>query len=403
MTHSQKRIAINLATPVMALAFGIYKIVSLDAFRHRSGPFSRRGEPKGELKRILVVRLDTIGDVILSEPALRAIKQTSPLAQMDVLVGPSGKAVLAGNPCIDRFIVYAAPWHASWRGQKINWQKETVAWLRTMGQLRRNRYDLAIELRGDPRDIALMALTGAAVKVGSGWRGGSFMLDLDADIEVEAHRVDFALSIAAAAGASSTPSTPRICFDENERQVARSYLPEDGGARYIAMHLGAGFPSKCLPVERFAEVAKSLVQESIEQRRVIVGIGGKDEGGLRDRFQCLFGASPVDLVGKLSLLETAAVLERCALFIGNDSGPMHLAAAVDTPVVTFFGPSEPNKYRPYMVNYRLIQRSLACRPCDHVHCSQSNNICMTEIGAADIIAAAEEFLAQDQMVGERIG
>lgn len=104
--------------------------------------------------------------------------------------------------------------------------------------------------------------------------------------------------------------------------------------------------------------------------------------------------SVINAAGKLSLLGLAAALDRCSLFIGNDSGPMHIAAAVGTPVVAFFGPSEPAHYHPYGVDYGIVGVDLRCRPCDHVHCVHSEYLCMTSIKPEDIVSAALELLSR---------
>ncbi|MDP2727443.1 MAG: glycosyltransferase family 9 protein, partial [Dehalococcoidia bacterium] len=100
----------------------------------------------------------------------------------------------------------------------------------------------------------------------------------------------------------------------------------------------------------------------------------------------------VDLVGRLKVKETAAVLERCAIFVGNDSGPMHLAAAVGTPVVAAFGPSDARTYHPWGVPHRIIKLDLSCLPCDFINCSQGENICLTHIPVEDLLQACLEML-----------
>ena len=376
LTAQKKRTILRGIEPVAMLAYLGYRLVSGDLIRRHDFPTTPR--------RILVVRLDTIGDVLLSEPAVAALRKRFPDAEIDLVVGAAGKAILAGNPNITNFVLYNAPWHAAWRGGKVDWRAAFSDLLNTVRVLRRRRYDLAYELRGDFRDIAFMAACGARLNIGNGWRGGGYMLHRNVRLDTEAHRVDFALGIVGATGGES----PRLYISQEDRENAKRLL--SGATDTIAFHLGAGFPSKCLPIDTFTEVARRLV--SLDSSRQLVVIGGKDEEGLAKALAQRLPFAPLSLVGKLSLLETAAVLERCRLFIGNDSGPMHIAAAVRTPVVTFFGPSEPSEYHPYGVDHRLLEVDLPCRPCDHVHCIRGDYPCMTGISAEDIIAAAEELL-----------
>ena len=389
LTLRQKKLALAIVEPVLRLAYGGYRVAS---GRNRSASGGRDlaqfdACPPG---RILIVRLDTIGDVLLSEPAIAALRARFPTARIDLVVGRSGQAVLEGNPSVDRFITYDAPWHAAWRGRRID-RREALAGLRqTLGALRRERYDLAVELRGDPRDILFTVATGARVTVGNGWRGGGFLLDHDVPVDREAHRVDFALGIVGAAGATRVSAGPRLYLSADDRAFARQAVGGLDGPRII-FHLGSGFPSKCLPIEKFAEVAHRLHRT---RRAQIVVIGGPDEQPLYDELARRVDFPLASLIGRATLRQTAAVIEAADLFVGNDSGPMHLAAAVGTPIVTFFGPSEPPKYRPYTDRYRLLEVPLACRPCDHIHCIQSEYLCMTQIPVPAIQQAAEDLLGE---------
>jgi lipopolysaccharide heptosyltransferase II len=382
LTQRRKRTLLRAVEPLLKLGWAVWGILSGDRARR----CRLEALPRDGLK-ILVVRLDTIGDVLLSEPALRAIRARYPQSEIHLLTSPAGAAVVAGTSAVDRIVAFRAPWHAAWRGQRVG-LGDALATVRMIRALRAERYDLGIELRADFRDIALLTASGARVTVGDAWRGGGWLLTVDAHAPVEAHRVEFALAIAAAAGADPTPSRPRIVLSEADRAAAERALAPLAGRRFVAFHLGAGFASKCLPVERFAKVASKLGRE-----RAVVVIGGAEERPLVEQLRRLAPVPVVDLVGALSLKETAALLERADLFVGNDSGPMHLAAAVGRPIVTFFGPSEPHKYRPYGVVQRLIEIDLPCRPCDHVHCVHDEFLCMTRIAPSEIVEAAEELLA----------
>jgi len=395
----QKRAMLKMVEPPLWLAYLGYRLLSLDLFRDHRLPKAGDEALDSAIKKILVVRLDTIGDVLLSEPAIAALRQRFPRARIDLVVNGRGQEVLSGNPNIDSFVLYEAPWHAAWRGKRVDRRRAFLEFWRVVRRLRHEHYDLAFELRGDFRDIVFTAATGARIKEGSGWRGGSLLLHYDVPFDKAEHRVDFARRIVAAAGAMAESTPPKIHITDDERTSAHQKLPK--AAYLIAFHLGAGFPNKCLPIEKFAQVANGLCDRAKSAERQIVVIGGPEDRGLVEDFKRKVFAEPLDLVGKLSIKETAAVLERCQLFIGNDSGPMHLAAAVGTPVVAFFGPSEPQHYRPYGVEQRLLEVDLPCRPCDHVHCVHEENICMSSISAEDILAAAEELLSLKRTAADR--
>ncbi|MBI2911202.1 MAG: glycosyltransferase family 9 protein [Chloroflexi bacterium] len=347
----------------------------------------------GSPLRLLVVRLDTIGDILLSEPALAALRRRFPRARLDLVTSPAGVSLLAGNPQIDRLIPCEGPWHRAWRGGKVSWAAEVGRLLRLVGRLRAERYDLGFELRGDPRDIAFLAATAPGATVGCSYRGGRRLLDYDAPADTSQHRVAFNQAIVGLSGARPEGAAPRLYDLAAARSVAEDLLRPLRGSLLLAFHLGAGFPSKCLPVETFASVAQRLRQSRNGHRPVVVLLlGGAEDRTLAGRFVPLVSPPVCNLVGQLALKETAAVLERCHLFIGNDSGPMHLAAAVGTPIVCCFGPSPTWQYHPVGAPYRLVSVPLDCRPCDMVHCVWDRYRCMEEIEAKQVVAAAEELL-----------
>lgn len=377
LTHGQKRALIGLSEPFLRVLFGAYRLATLDLGRDL--PLSPR--------RILVVRLDSIGDVLLSEPAISALRSRFPKARLDVVAGEAGRAILEGHPGISHLVPYEAPWHAAWRGHAISWTRQVRPLLRVLARLRRRRYDLVCELRGEFRDIAFAACCGARARAGSGDRGGGFFLTRDVHHPGQAHHLEKAMAIAAACGAPRPVEGPCLHLTASQRALAGDLLPEDGGGPYVAFHLGAGFPSKCLPVDRFARAAETLATAGA--RPVLVG--GPEDAPLADGFRSAASVQAIDLVGRLRVKETAAVLERCSLFVGNDSGPMHLAAAAGTPVVAAFGPSDPGTYRPWGVPHRIVRLDVPCSPCDFVNCSKEENVCMTGIRAEDFAEACVEL------------
>ncbi len=350
--------------------------------------------PDGSPLRLLVVRLDTIGDILLSEPALAALRRRFPRARLDMVTSPAGVSLLEGNPHLDRLLPYEGPWHRAWRGGKVSWSSELRPLLRLVSGLRAERYDLGFDLRGDPRDIAFLAATNPRVTIGSSYRGGRRLLDCDVPADLSQHRVAFNQAIVGVSGARPDGAAPRLYNLAAAREVAQELLQPLAGSLRIAFHLGAGFASKCLPVETFAAVARHLQRSRNGRRPVaLVLVGGTEDQELTGRFASEFSTPVLDLAGRLDLKETAAVLERCHLFIGNDSGPMHLAAAVGTPIVCCFGPSPTWQYHPFGSAYRLVSAPLDCRPCDMVHCVWDDRYrCMKEIEANQVVAAAEELL-----------
>ena len=399
LTASQKRAVASAVEPALSLAYRAYRL--LRAGRRGSGRIDLSDpDAAATVRKVLVVRLDAIGDLLLSEPALEVLRLRYPQARIDLVANPASAAVLQGNPNFDRLLRYRAPWHATWRGASVDWRLEAARFGGLTRTLRREQYDLGFELRGDVRDIVFLAAAGPKTLVRSGVRGGAGLLDWNAPQPPDAHQVELAVAIASAGGTQAVPRPPRVHLADDERSKAAALLPATEGSVPIGLHLGAGFQSKCLPMEKFVALMAALHQLSATRQFVVVG--APEERPLIETLKAQLEACSLsqaihltDLVGKLSLLETAAILERCLLFIGNDSAPMHLAAAVGTPVVTFFGPSEPWKFHPYGVAYRLLEVDLTCRPCDYVHCLWPEPLryqCMTRQSVDALVAAAEELL-----------
>jgi ADP-heptose:LPS heptosyltransferase len=279
----------------------------------------------------------------------------------------------------------------------VIWRHEIPKLWRAIKQLRARRYDLAIEMRGDIRDILFTALSGPRAIVGSSMRGGGPFLDREGPTDEDTHRVEFNLAIAAAADAPAPPTRPRLRVSAAARARAQQWLDDDE-AEYIAVHLGSGFVSKQVPVPIYV-AALQQIQSSGALRRIIL-LGGSNEAPLAREFASLADFPYLDLVGRANLDETAAVLERCRLFIGNDSAPMHIAASVGTPVVACFGPSPFAIYGPYGVPHRIVSLHLPCSPCDQVNCIFPNDLyrCVTTISPQAIAEAAESLLSGESGV-----
>lgn len=398
----QKRALARLLNPALAAARGGSRLL-----RRRSGPPPDPRAPEGAaaVRSVLAVRLDAIGDVLLTEPALEVLRRRFPNARIDLVANPASSAVLAGNPNLDHLVGYRAPWHAAWRGGSVAWDVEAARFWGVARTLRAQRYDLGVELRGDLRDIGFLAACAPRVVVGSGLRGGSGLLDIDVAVDPRSHQVTQSAAIAACGTPIEAVRPPALHLAAAHHAAAQAAL-EGIAAGPVALHLGAGFESKRLPVPTFAATIAALEGAGVDRHYVVVG-GAEDDLLARQLQAAIARPERVHVfTGRLGLLETAAVLARCSVFIGNDSAPMHLAAAVGIPAVACFGPSEPWKFHPYGVAHRLVELPLDCRPCDYVHCRWNGDLrfqCMTRQSPEAIAAAAAGLLGQAQGPGGHEG
>ena len=267
-------------------------------------------------ERVLFVTLSNIGDAVLTTPALEAVHRRFPQARVDLVADPRSAELFARCPYLGETLL---------RRKRAGWRAE----LALLRRLRRRRYVLAVDLRTE-----LLAWLARARERRT--RRGARPLGPHA---AEAH-------LGVVADLLDGPPPPaRVWLSDHDRRLAAALLRGLPEGPLLALAPGANWPPKIWPAERFAELARTLAPRFAG----VVLVGGP---GDRERTAAvaaaLGGALPAaDLAGRTGLLGAAAVLERCALFVGNDSGLGHMAAAVGRPTVTVFGPGEPARYRPW--------------------------------------------------------
>jgi ADP-heptose:LPS heptosyltransferase len=329
---------------------------------------------------ILVVKLATIGDLLLATPALRALRETYPLARIDLLVTPASAGLLDGWEVIDRVIVldkYLFDYPQQFFKHPANLKRLQPLWR----DLRGGNYDAVLLMHhltlffGRLKHQLLMRATGARFRVGLDNGHGWF---LNARVEDGGfgvmHEAEYNLALAGAVGASTDNKRLALPISDEERRQACELVfgetaPEDVARPIIAMHPGSGGYStarRWLP-ERFARLADTLYRDTGGQ---LLLVGGPEEAALHSQILGMMqSAMPArSLAGKGSIKVTAAALELADLFIGNDAGPMHLAAAVGTPTVAIFGLSNSQAWGPYTGGVPgrraiVVKLDLPCMPC----------------------------------------
>lgn len=279
-------------------------------------------------KRILLIRLEHIGDVLLSTPAFRAVRKHFPGARIDILVRDFTAPLVRKNPNIDRVIVWNAPWLSkggSWRGVR-----------QVIAALRKERYDLAIDFHGDPRNIVLASLV-ARCRIGFGVRGFGFLLNKVVRFR-DVHIIDRNLSLAYALGAPRESREMDLPISRADRKAARRLMPK-GKVVALAPGTGPGRQEKLWRNDSWAELADRLIEHGVR----VVFIGAKADQPLVDGIlrRMRHADKAVSLCGRTTILQAAAVIERCALLIGIDAAPSHFARAVHTPLVSIFVSEDP--------------------------------------------------------------
>ncbi|CAN5854073.1 glycosyltransferase family 9 protein [soil metagenome] len=321
-------------------------------------PFRRRRRPPAPA-RILLVRLERIGDLLMTLPAIADVRAAAPGAEIDLAVGGWNAEVARSVSGVSTVHVVDAPWLA-----RENAGASIGPLLRTAIGWRKRRYDLAVNFEPDIRSNAILALSGARWTAGYRSAGGGPLLDQALDYQPGEHTVDNARRLAhAVLGGAPATAVRMLAIPEADRREAEALLA--GGRRpFVAMHVAGGRPVKQWDPRHFTEVARHLIES---RGATIFLTGSPDDAALISQVKTgLPAGRAVDLSGVSSLLTVAAVLECCDLMITGDTGPMHLAAAVGTPIVAVFGPSDPRRYAPQGPRDRVIRVDLPCAPCNRI-------------------------------------
>ncbi len=355
------------------------------------------------IRRILVIRVDLLGDTVLSTPAVRALHRGYPDATIDMLVQHSSASVLEGDPDISRVIAYNP--HI-WR--RPNAWLQLQGWieaLRLLHTLRTPRYDLAISVSGDIGSI-ITRLTGARRTVG--YAGEAYRHFLTDPVpghryKQHQHEVRYVLRLAEAAGgiADEPDALPQLYPSSQKREELRLRLEaaraEIGATGpIVAIHAGArNGQAKRWPLGHFAALSEMLVQH---MGALVVLTGAPNEAPLAQVIEQSTSAQLLNLVGTTTLPELVALLTESDILVTGDSGPMHIACAVATPVVVLHGPTDPDLSGPTAPDAIVLRRRLWCSPCYDAsataECRFGNPVCMKGIAPRTVFAAVERQLRQ---------
>ncbi|MHB0875455.1 MAG: glycosyltransferase family 9 protein [Anaerolineae bacterium] len=303
--------------------------------------------PADRAASFLVVKLADIGDVLTATPALRAIRETFPAAPVDVLASAGGAAVLDGSPYVDR--VWLADRHMLDSRAALVSPRRLGAVARLAAGLRSRHYGRVLFLHhlttpwGARKWRGLAAAVGApSVGLDNG-RGAFFDVRVTDRGFSAIHEVEYGLAVVAACGAATADHSLSLPIPPAAEARAQALLAPVG-PRFAVVHPGSGAYSQARrwPAERFAAVADTLIDRF---GLPVVLVGGQDDGV--ESLRSVMRGPALDLSGRTDLKTLAAVLRRATLFVGNDSGVMHVATAVGTPLVAIFGPTDPRAWGPW--------------------------------------------------------
>jgi ADP-heptose:LPS heptosyltransferase len=313
-------------------------------------------------KRILVIRLDELGDMVTTLPVFEAFKQNYPEAELTVLCKPQMAALIEGHPCLD---VIATDWK----------------------QLQ-GRYQYIADLRGNWKSIRY-ALGHGAYRVD---RGSHRFLNRLFKRE-QGHEVDLNLRIIAPMLRQPVVGlAPRLYPSKRNQQQADLYLQRLHIEQFVVFHTGARKLLRRWALQKWAELAVILYQR--HELQIVFAGGPEDEADIR-KIQAKLPFDTYCFAGQGSLLDYAALVGKAQFMVGNESGPMHMAAAMGVPVLALFGPGQPEIFAPYGPQNRFLHVRLACHPCDQLHCVHPSNPCINRIEVNDVLREVATFMKTD--------
>ena len=363
----------------------------LTAFLDLLRPFSRWKPPK-----LLVIKLDHLGDVINALPVFPALREALPDARIDVLAGPWARDILEGQPGIDRVLTYESKRFSRSPGSNPGFFRR----LRQIRSVGAHRYTHIIELRGDAWTLLLPFLSGATRRVDRGtvrfeaWlerrMGGAAARDRPQKHELETN-LEIIRPVVEDLVLPPKKVDIKIRHEERASLLKRTradHLPD--GVPFVTLHVGASWRPRAWRPERFAETALQLL-EGYPGLHVCF-VGSDEDKDIADKIGIIVRHPHAHFFFDLKIFETAALLERSAFFIGSDSGIAHLAAAVGTPSVVLFGPQDPERFRPWSDRTIVLHRPVPCFPCKQTKCVVPSNPCVNLVFVDDVMRVAQTIL-----------
>lgn len=333
-----------------------------------------------KVRNILMIRLDGIGDVMFSTPLYEALKSRYPDAKLTVLVNANAKGIIETNPYVDKVFVLRNTWISS-----NNWIKfsEILSMLR---KIRKGNYDIGIDLRGDVRNIFLMIFGKVSYRVGYGITGGGFLLNKMLSYEKDMHEVDRNLKLIKELDCSVVNRRLQIYYSQADKDSVLNLLEREHVGKddiLLAVHMETGYPSKLWKKDRFVQLLQEMNKR--DYGKIILVGESKNVNGFHNVHGRL-GFNYINTIGKLSISKLAVLLERCAVLISCDSGPVHVATAVGIPcIVLFSGTNNVKQWGPFGNINRVIYKDVECSPCEMRVCPRDIHLCMDMIKVEDVL------------------
>ncbi|MGC2423716.1 MAG: putative lipopolysaccharide heptosyltransferase III [Nitrospirota bacterium] len=340
------------------------------------------------VKRILVIKLRHIGDVLMMTPALRALKDAMPEAEITAVVPFGMEDILASNPSIDEILTFR-------KGSGL--MKDLIL----LKSLRDKKFDIAINMTEGDRGAIMCLVSGARIKIGAdptkkGFLGKNRIFTSIVPQIWDKHRALMDLEMVRPLGISPAGQKLELYTSKKDDEYVRGLLADRGvkeNEPIATVHPTSRWPFKCWNDKSIAEVIDYLQANGL--RVIMTSAPDKEEAGKVIDIANLATARPINLSGLLTLGQLASLIKMSRLSFGVDSAPMHIAAAVGTPVVALFGPSDYRVWAPFTDKARVVMKKdmFPCLPCQKAGCGGSKKSdCLEAITVQEVISAIEELL-----------
>ncbi|MEM5786863.1 MAG: lipopolysaccharide heptosyltransferase II [Syntrophobacteraceae bacterium] len=333
----------------------------------------------GDAPKILVRSTNWIGDAVMATPALTALRSAFPKAEIVLAASPAVSEVMANHPCCDRIIIH----------DKKGMHRGLRGLFRFSSQIASEGFDLAVLFQYAIEAALVARLARIRRRVGFGTDGRGLLLTHSVPVNADVLRIHHAKRyqyMLEMLGIPAPDSRLSLCCTDKESDWASQSL---GSGRWVALNPGAAFGSaKRWYPDRFAAVADSLHAD--HGFRILL-VGGPGEMQIGAEIVAAMRSEALNMIGKTSVRQMMALLSQVHLVITNDSGPMHVAAAFDRPIIALFGPTDHETTSPACTNYRIVRKETGCAPCLKRKCPGDHG-CMADITVDDVLTAVSDIL-----------
>ena len=336
------------------------------------------------IKNILLIRLKRIGDVLMTTPAIAVLKKAFPQAFLTYVIDEPYRELVEGNPSLDKIIILPYP-------------LSKASFIRYIKTIRKQRYDVNIDFHGGPRASYITLFSRARLKIGYSIKYKHFLYDIKiprVTKEGPLHSVENHLNLVKALGISIRSPAPPLFMPEarmEEKQKIQEFISENKleSKKIVVFHIGAGNEFRDWGFYNILNLMK-LLSKNKDVKIVMVGAGEDLKRADEIRKKCML--PPISLVAKLNLRELREIILYSSLFIGPDSGPMHIAATTQTPVIAYFGPTIPEHFSPWKAKAFILEKAYNCRPCKQKNCIYGDFRCLRSITPEEVYDACTKFI-----------